>query len=399
MNMKAKTRKPRVVVVGPGPSQIGGLATFVAILLGSESLKQKYELIHFDITRGKRGEGVASRFAGINLLYFIRQSAALFWLGITKRPQILHVPLTSFWAFWKDSFFILLARALGMKVVAHLHGGVFDRYFRESRPWVRRLIGWCMSKASVIIALSGQWKKFLLEEVRADLRVEVVPNSVDRDFARAALEDTQPLPTFGKTVLFVGGLGGRKGVYDILKAIPRVAERFPKVRFLFAGQEEARGEWERIQNIWSQDHLEQHAQFLGCVTGLDKLDLFLRADVFVLPSYGENLPYSLLEAMAAGLPVVTTPVGAIPEIVEESRNGFLIQPGDVQLLAERIMQLLGDPRLRILMSHANREKIRRDYLPETAIARFDSIYKNLLAEKRSARVEPLPRAEMKRRSP
>lgn len=397
--MKTKTNKPKIVVVGPGPSQVGGLATFLEILLSSELLKAKYDLIHLDTTRGKRGEGIASRFAIINLFYLVRQSLALIWVGFTKRPHIMHVPLTSFWAFWKDIFFILIARALGMKVVAHLHGGVFDRYYRESRPWVRHLIGWSMTKANVIIALSGQWKKFLLDEVRADLRVEIVPNSVDRAFARASLEDTQPLPAFGKTVLFVGGLGRRKGVYDILKAVPIVAERFPKVRFLFAGQEEARGEWERLQKAWSEGHLEEHAQFLGCVTGLDKLDLFLRADVFVLPSYGENLPYSLLEAMASGLPVVATPVGAIPEIVEEGRSGFLIQPGDVESLAERIMKLLGEPRLRILMSHANREKIRREYLPEAAMARFDTVYKNLLTEKQSARANPLRSPEVKRRSP
>ena len=397
--MKASTNKPKILIVGPGPSQVGGLATFVEILLNSETLNKNYELIHFDITRGKRGDGIASRFAIINLFYLARQSLALIWVGLTKRPRIMHVPFTSFWAFWKDTFFILLARAFGIKVVAHLHGGVFDRYFRESHPWVRRLIGWSMSRADVVITLSEQWKKFLLEEVRPDLRVDVIPNSVDSAFAHASLEDTQPLRSDRKTVLFVGGLGHRKGVYDILKAIPRVAEKHPTVRFLFAGQEEARGEWERIEKVWSENHLEEHAQFLGCVTGLAKLDLFLRADIFLLPSYGENLPYSLLEAMAAGLPVVATPVGAIPEIVEEGRNGFLIPPGDVQSLAERIMQLLGDPRLRILMSHANREKIRHGYMPESSMTHFDTVYKKLLARETSARAKPFSRPEMKRRSP
>ena len=397
--MNANTGKPKILLVGPGPSQVGGLATFLEIMFSSALLNSKYELVHLDTTRGKRGEGIASRFAFINILYLVRQSFELIWIGLTKRPRIMHVPLTSFWAFWKDTFFILLARALGMKVVAHLHGGVFDRYFRESRPWVRRLIGWSMSRADVVIALSEQWKKFLLEEVRADLCVEIVPNSVDRDFAHVSLEDTQPLRADRKTVLFVGGLGHRKGVYDILKAIPRVAEKHPSARFIFAGQEEARGEWDRIHEVCTENHLESYAQFPGCVTGLAKLDLFLRADVFVLPSYGENLPYSLLEAMAAGLPVITTPVGAIPEIVEDGINGFLIQPGDWEALAERTSLLLQHVGLRTVMSHANRNKVRHGFMPESAMERFDAIYKKLLTEKQSARAEPLSRREMKRRSP
>ena len=94
--MNVRTDKPKILVVGPGSTQVGGLATFLDILLSSELLRSKYELIHLDITRGKRGEGVASRFAAINLLYLLRQSLVLLWLGLTKHPRIMHVPLTSF---------------------------------------------------------------------------------------------------------------------------------------------------------------------------------------------------------------------------------------------------------------------------------------------------------------
>jgi len=323
----------------------------------------------------------------------------LIWLRVTRRPQILHVPLTSFWAFWKDTAFILMARMLGMKVVAHLHGGVFDRYYRESPLWVQRLIGWSMTRANIVIALSDEWKRFLLEEVRPDLRVEVIPNSVDLAFAAEALRDAPSPHSSGAMVLFVGGLGQRKGVYDILKAIPFVVKHHPSVKFLFAGQEEAKGEWARIEKIRSESQLESHTQFLGCVTGAAKLQLFRTGTIFILPSHGENLPYALLEAMATGLPIISTLVGAIPEIVEEGCNGFLIEPGDDQALAEKISLLLGDMQLRAEMSRANREKIRREYLPEAAMARFDLVYKNLLEQERSARSNPLRSPEVKRRSP
>ena len=367
-------RRPRVVLIGPGASQIGGVATFNDILLSSPYLRERYELLHLDTTRGKHGYGLASRLTAINMLYFLRQALELFRLKRTRHPRILHLPVTSSWSFWKDAAFILIARFLRMKVAAHLHGGMFDRYYLESPRPIQRLIGWSLSNADVVIALSEYWKRFLLERIRPDLNVEVVPNTIDHRFAQTldASVERQPI------VLFVGGLGKRKGVYDILKAVPLVTERLPQIQFVFAGAEEVSGEWEKIQAVCAENDLGTRVQFLGNVTGQAKLDLFQSASIFILPSHGENLPYALLEAMACGLPVVTTPVGAIPEIVTEGRNGFLIQPGDYRALAERIIQLWNDPSLRTSMDRANRERIRGAHLPEATARKFDVIYARLL---------------------
>ena len=179
-------------------------------------------------------------------------------------------------------------------------------------------------------------------------------------------------------ILFVGGLGQRKGVYDILQAIPLVVKRWPKAHFSFAGSEETKGVNENIERICTQLSLQGIANFLGTVNGPGKLNLFHKASIFVLPSYGENLPYALLEAMAAGLPVITTPVGAIPEIVSDGCNGFLIQPGDIQALANRIIELLGNPQLRSAMSKTNVERIKLEFMPEVATAKIDWIYTSLL---------------------
>jgi glycosyltransferase involved in cell wall biosynthesis len=87
---------------------------------------------------------------------------------------------------------------------------------------------------------------------------------------------------------------------------------------------------------------------------------------------------AVLEAMAAGLPIITTPVGALPGLIEDGVNGFLIQPGDYRALADRIVRLLEDPSLRATMAQANRERIRRSYMPHVAMSRFDEIYSRLL---------------------
>jgi glycosyltransferase involved in cell wall biosynthesis len=369
--------KPRVLVVGPHPSQIGGVATFLGILLSSEILRQNYKLIHLDTSRSEQGIGVAGKFAPINLVYFMRQYTRFLQVSLQSKPQIMHIPINMSWAFWKEAAFILLAQKLGMKVVAHLHEGAFDKYYLKCSTFVRWLIGRVLHHADVVIALSNRWKDFLLKEVSSDLNIEVVPNTVDPLFAsaihKAEMENSE------KIVLYVGGLGYKKGVFDILKAVPIVVSYFRDAHFFFAGSPENRSVREDLRQISAEGNLNGHIEFLGVVTGQEKLALFQKATLFVFPSYADNLPYALLEAMSVGLPVITTPVGSIPEIVQDGKNGFLIEPGDYKALAERIIKLLRNSALRQEMAFSNTKLIQNSYLPETASRRFDQIYSKLVS--------------------
>jgi glycosyltransferase involved in cell wall biosynthesis len=373
--------RPPVLVVGPGSGQVGGLATFTEFLLASPYLASRYELIHVDTTRGQRGAGKADTLSPVNFVYLARQAIQLVRIALLSRARLVHLPVTSYWSFWKDATFIFLGRMLGLKVVAHLHGGRFDHYYRSRSAPVRRLIGWIMSRPEVVIALSQHWRRFLAEEVGSSARIEVVPNTVDATLAQLNETVTYGAERDANLILFVGALGHRKGVFDILQVVPRVLERHPKVRFAFVGAEEERGALATLNQMSVDDGLGHAVCFMGQVTGQAKIDLYLKAAIFLLPSYGENMPYTLLEAMGAGLPVVTTPVGAIPEMVDDGVNGFLIQPGDHDALADRIIQLMDDPQLRTAMSRCNLQSIRTHYFPDVALSRIDRIYSQLLAER------------------
>lgn len=370
--------RPRVVVFGPSSTQVGGVATFMDILFSSQYIQERYRLIHLDTTRGPRGAGLEARFTITNIGYFVNQAIRFMLIAIRYRPKLMHVPVTSYWAFWKTAAFILMARVLSIKVVAHLHGGLFDCYYRESLPLIQRLIGWFIQRADVGIALSNWWKRFLLEEMGSNINIEVIPNTVDFAIARMIDNATNCAHKTTDMVLFVGSLGHRKGVFDILRAVPLVVEGRSDACFVFAGTEEKRGEQSQIDRVCEVANLTDAVRFLGQVTGQAKLDLFTKASIFVLPSHGENMPYVLLEAMGAGLPVITTPVGAIPELVEEGLNGFLIQPGDYHALADRIVRLLDDAPLRAAMSQANRDRIRDAYMPDVAMSRIAEVYSRLL---------------------
>ena len=276
-----------------------------------------------------------------------------------------------------------------MRIVAHQHSGAFRDYYRTRRPPVRRVIGWVLRQADVVIALSAQWQRFLLDDVRPDLRVAVLPNTVDTQFAAAAQQDDYARRQTGNVVLFVGWLRQAKGVLDLLRAAPQVLAARKDVVFLLAGGADDARALEEMQRYSAELGLDGAVQFLGEVTGQAKLDLYRRATLFVLPSYHEGLPYVLLEAMAVGLPVIMTPVGAIPEIIEDGRHGFLIQPGDYTALARRIVQLLEDEALRRRMSLANRLLIQSSFLPDLAMAQLLAIYDRLQG---IDRIEAVPTA-------
>ncbi len=369
--------KPRVVIVGPGRRMMGGVSTFVEMLLASHVLRERHDLIHLDTTRALRDIGLEDRFSLANLTYFFQQMFKFVEIAVKQKPRIAHFQVTSGLSFWKAGFFIILARFFGIKTIAHVHGGLFDQFYNNSQPLIKKMIGWQFRHSDYVITLSQKWKDFLLTEVDPQIKTGVVSNTVDTLFAEAMRNPPAAVENKEKIILFLGSLGKRKGVFDIIKAIPLVLEKHPEALFVFAGEEESRGEKSQIDQAVEEYGLSGKLRFVGRVSGDAKVELYQRSLFYLLPSYGENLPYSLLEAMAVGLPVITTPVGAIPEIISDGVNGFLIQPGDYQSLAECVICLLDDRDLRQKMSEANIEIISKDFLPEVAMKRIDDIYRRL----------------------
>jgi glycosyltransferase involved in cell wall biosynthesis len=196
-------------------------------------------------------------------------------------------------------------------------------------------------------------------------------------------------PKDGFTVLFMGWLGARKGLPEALRAVPLVRKEVPEARFIFAGVVE-KLEKELIEPLCEAAERAGGVVFPGFVAGEGKLALLSQASALILPSHAENLPVSVIEAMAMGLPVVTTPVGGVPEVVIDGHNGFLIEPGDYQALADRIVRLAKDPELRRAMGQANAAKARLLYHPALFAARMQGIYECVLTT--GERVEARSRA-------
>lgn len=116
-------------------------------------------------------------------------------------------------------------------------------------------------------------------------------------------------------------------------------------------------------------------EFLGAVYGNEKLEVFRSCDFFLLPSYNEGFPIAIIEAMSAGLPIITTPVGGIPDVIKDEQSGFLINPGDYASMAQRILTLASNSSLRKRMGELNRSIVKEQFLKDAFIEKIDAIFK------------------------
>ncbi len=374
-----RLRKPRILLVGPLFPRGGGMGMVNQTLLESEALNTCFELSILDTGRDERGVGKESTWAAINLWYFARQAVELLRRLIVERPDVVHQSISWGLAFWKEACLMLLARLSGARVVGHVHGSELDVQITQARGMQKWLLRRAFRLPHVLVVLSVHWRTLLAEQVSPDLAVRVIPNSIDRSVAAAMRQVENHAETREPMVLFLGWLGRRKGLLDALEAARRVWAQSPEVRFVFAGKVEGGPGQAEIERACQAAARDGRAEFPGLVTGEGKLALLQSASLFLLPSYHENLPVAIIEAMSLGLPVVSTRVAGIPELIEDGVNGFLVQPGDPAALAERILRLLRDLDLRRRVGAANLLKARCEYAPDVFAARFIEVYQALIS--------------------
>jgi glycosyltransferase involved in cell wall biosynthesis len=214
-------------------------------------------------------------------------------------------------------------------------------------------------------------------------KVVTIYNGVDAEnFSTSGTRTTgQVLQPFGipTDVPLVGSVGRfrpQKGYADLLVAMKQVKENAPTARLLLVGDAELQADLEAKAMSLGLDEV---VTFAGVRT--DVPEILTALDVFVLASLWEGMPNAILEAMAAGLPVVATAVGGTPEVVVDGVTGLLVPPRDPTALAQAITRLLDDPDLRQRMGRAGRERVLQHFSVEQMVKRTQTLYEQLLDAK------------------
>lgn len=336
----------------------------------SSSLRDDYR---FEVVAAKeiepRSEGVVRKTVRAGRFAFALARAI-----VCHRPALVHVHAAEKGSFWPMSAAALLCRAMLVPYVWHVHGPAFAEYASSHRGLLRYLFGLTLRRAGAVIVLSEQWRR-TLRPLLPGASLHVVRNALElaAPIDRPADRGAMPL-----TLLCVGAVGQRKGSFDIVDAaaLLNAMGDLPPFRFLLAGGEMWPGEWAELRRRRELVGA-RNVELLGLVEPTRVGELYAEADVFVLPSYAEGLPVAVLEAMRAGLPVVTAPVGAIPEIA--CQEGFvLVGPGDVDGLVSALARLLRQADSRRTMGMANRAHVEAQFHPERMAEELRQVYASVL---------------------
>ncbi|MBA4394252.1 MAG: hypothetical protein C0407_11945 [Desulfobacca sp.] len=360
-------RMDKILMVGPHSDRVkGGVSSCVRNILSSELIKD------YPITY------IASKVDGPNFIKLGVAIQALFiflWKICTTRVALVHIQGSHYASFYRKMIFILLAKMGRKKVLFHCHGSRFDQFYQDGPDWQKLLIRKILSLCDLVVALSPSWKAFFEEFLEAS-SVRMLENAIPLRTYQLPKDQEKPFSQ-GPIILFAGEVGERKGAYDLLAIIPELVLQVPQVTIQLAGN----GDLDKIQAVAKRLKIEDHMQLKGWVSAEKMIGLYYQADLFVLPSYHEGLPVAILEAMACGLPVVSTRVGGIPELICDGENGLLINPGDRKALLGALSSLLGNPVLRQEMALKNVQKIKEKYDIPNYIEKLKSLYQEILGEK------------------
>lgn len=375
--------KSKILIVGPMPPLIGGIATHISDLLKS-NLTEEFELIPFTTSRPLNKNkipvvhnyNIVFNFTILYLMKCIIVTAfhILYFpvVIINVKPDLVHIHTSSYWSFLENSCYVLISKIFRQKIVIHIHGSDFDDFYLNASTFTQKYVQRILNYANYIVALSEYWENFFEDKIKVN-NIVIIRNSVNASkYNTKTIKDNS---NKNLSVLFIGGQDSkRKGAYDIIKAMPLIINEIENVKFIFIGK----GQIEEIKRMCKELNLEDHVQILDFVPEESKISFFNNSDVFVLPSYAEGLPISLLEAMASGLPIVSSNVGGIPEVIIEEINGYLIHPGDYKELASKVLILLKNDQLRNTIGNNNICKINVEHDTKVIVSSISSLYHKVI---------------------
>lgn len=287
-------------------------------------------------------------------------------------PLVVHIHFSSRGSTLRKLILASMTLRARTPLILHAHGSVFDSFFDNLPHFAQRIVRRTFSRADRFVVLSSQWKQYYVERFGLpEQRAVVLCNP-------AALPATIPDRSARARVqfLFLGRIGQRKGAFDLVRAFAALPEALrSRARLVLAGDGD-------VAALRSQAApLGERVQVYSWIDSKQRDALLAESDVFVLPSYNEGVPMALLEAMASGLPVVTTPVGGIPDAVSDGVDGVMVMPGDTQQLVEALQRLIENESLRLTLGRNARARAERCDVGQYSLE-LAQMYRSVMADRR-----------------
>ncbi len=277
--------------------------------------------------------------------------------------KIVHIHGASYNSFYRKRIFINIAYVFGKKIIYHIHGAEFHLFISKN-PEVSKTL----KKCNEIVVLSKYWKKYFEEQIGLS-NVSIINNICHYPKPILSIDKRKYL-----NLLFLGQIGVRKGVFDAIQAIGKDdVLRNAEIKLHIGGG----GDVAELKRLIMNLNLEEKIVYHGWVSGEEKESLLSAADIYILPSFNEGLPISILEAMSYSLPIISSPVGGIPEVVINDVNGILVKPGNTEEIAKAIKLIMNDKTKLINMGNKSLDLV-KPYLPNQVEESLIKLYRRVL---------------------
>lgn len=310
----------KVLMCGNHPSNKGGMTSVISQIVTynweKENIKMKF---------------IPTYYPGniaIKSLYFCLAYIKIFINFLFWRPDIVHMHMSYKGSFQRKYLIHRLCKLFKVKDVIHLHGSEFEKWYYASGDVTQKKICRLLRECDMFFVLGDKWNTVIKH-------IEPLTNTIVIRNAIAIPDNIVKWSDKCCQILYLGVLIKRKGVSDLLYALKILKENNrldgKKIAIAGSGPEEI-----ELKKICKQNELEKYVTFYGWVNDSEKKKLIKESQIFILPSYNEGLPISILEAISYGMPVVATDVGDISSAVNDGQNGYLISPGDIGTLAEKL---------------------------------------------------------------
>ena len=349
--------KPNILLIAPGKKGRGGVVSMVSTLYTSTFLNAKYNFKWFE-TQNDRG-------IIKNLFSLIR--ALIIFPFIVFNIDLVHIHTASYNSFRRKSLFMLWCILLRKKYIVHIHGGGVATFFNHSSLLARQYYIFCLNHASYIVTLAKIFSDVITKYVKNVPQVEI------SNPGRIELQKKSINPHV-KLVLFAGLIGYEKGVFDLLHAFANL-KLSNDIKLAIVGK----GKIEEASNLADELCIKDRIMLPGWQT-LDQLQKwYKKSDLFVLPSYIEGMPMVLLEAMAYGIPIISTTAGGIPATLPKEAHKYLFKAGDVNQLQELLLDLINNYNNRLQYSNLLQDYYANNFTEDIIFEKIDNLYsRNLL---------------------
>lgn len=344
----------KILMIGPDRSVHGGISGVVNNFYAA-GLAERVSLVYI----GTMADG-----SKIRKLFWAVRAYVKFCIRLSH-CDIVHVNMASDVSYYRKSIFIRTAYHFHKKIIIHQHGGDFQTFYqRELSDKGRKRLEDVFAKADAVIVLTSFWENFFAQIVDKK-KIVVIPNGVNLPQMSNGKHETHKL-------LFLGRICKEKGIEELLETVVGLSQKYQDIQLYLGG-------------IFEDEDLkvlaEQYPEIitlLGWVEGREKEKYLKLCNIFVLPSYFEGQPVSVLEAMSYACCVVASRVGGIPQMIEDNESGLLVEPGDKGSLKKALIKVLEDERFCTKLGMAAREKAGEEFSIDQSMEKLLSLYGKVL---------------------